>query len=165
LLYSGVTMKGHYTHSGGPSQSSCIALDSTPVGSPSGSQFGALLYVGSTETTGFGSAIPDNRVIKCGVLYSDTPVVQIWGKATGPTGWTKVYSGFAMGSYHNQASGDLICVDSENFDATIVSPYQGALYYPAEYQVSPSNGGLNPALQEHHVACSVYKKNDPSMLS
>jgi len=162
VLYTGVAMNNHSTSPGGAGDTICVDSDPEVAGdavrSGGANLFGGVTQIPSTAQISE-SEIPDQSVIKCVVLFSETPVLHIWGKSTGPAGWFKAYSGYAMASHSDiVGGGERICVDSENFEDTPHVNDSGALFYPTEFD-NPTLIGLPGELDHRELTCSVFLKN------
>lgn len=158
LLYSGMAMGSLYTNSDA-SGSICIASDAEAPPIFPGSGMGDM-YPASIASSP-SSEIKLRTIIQCAVLFSETPTLEIWGKTTGPVGWTKVYSGFSMSPHFSHSGpGDRICVDGENYDDSITTSFFGAIYYPS-YTILPEGGKgiLSETLDNRQLTCAVFQKN------
>jgi len=159
LLHSGIVMgtnSGHF----GSGNTLCVTTDAENSGF--GSFTGNLIYVGLTQTgvTPFSSEIPDSKIIQCAVLFSETPILQIWGKTTGPTGWSNVYSGYSMSTFFSfQGGNDRICIDAENFDDSISGSKttSGNHFYPTV--IKSFSSGVLEELHGTILSCAVFAKN------
>ncbi|MCH7876887.1 MAG: hypothetical protein IIA20_01395 [Thaumarchaeota archaeon] len=158
LLHSGIVMGTNSEHFGS-GNTLCVATDAENSGFVSST--GDLIYAGLTQTgvTPFSSEIPDSKIIQCAVLFSVTPILQIWGKTTGPTGWSNVYSGYSMSTHLAFHGGnDRICIDAENFDDSISGTIatSGNLFYPTTIKFS---SGVLEEVHNTIMSCAVFAKN------
>ncbi len=157
LIYSGYVYGSNFSHAG---PNNYIVVHPGNPGESMGGAILSLLYPAETETSGpLVATIPTNYKVKAAVCYCDAPTLTIWGTDTPPTGWTTLYTGYAMGPHYNQVGGPVgpICVDNLNFQPDTFGNNGGAPLYPITTETSGFT--VDATLHNRLVKCVVCKKN------
>lgn len=152
LIYSGFGYSSHYDRVGMPA-----LVISSAASSPVRSSVSALFF--PIVTAGPIDGISSETHLKGAVCLAPRPVSILWGTDQAPSGWDLLYRGTALGPHYTfDGPGDLICVDTEDYDDSSPAspPLLGyALMYEASVQRSaPGDGGL----ESRTLRCAVVMK-------
>lgn len=118
---------------------------------------GALFYPLHTAEAGtYPPGVTANTYLSGSVCFSDKPTFVLWGSRTPLSGWTALYSGYAMGPHYTHAgSYGPLCIDTVDFDASATSTPSSAFLYSIRVQLGASG---DESLQGKYVRCVVCQK-------
>ena len=157
LIYSGYVFGSHFSHAG-PQNYTVIQTGDTGLVM---SNNDGILYPTQIETGGSPllSFIQQSSKVKAAVCYSNSPTLTIWGTHTPPSGWTTLYTGYAMGPLfqHVGPAGGPICVDHLNFEPEVIVNQNGALLYAIK--TNTVSYGVEVDMDGRTVKCVVCKKD------
>jgi hypothetical protein len=126
LLYSGIALSDHYTHSGGSAEPTC--MKGGDPGAANGNNHDILYPLGIDANAG-APGIAGLTTVKCAAVFVESPTFELWGSDQCPAGWSPAYTGLSMGAYHRHNKNNRQCIDNVNYDGSQPHPGAAGLLY------------------------------------
>jgi len=157
LIYSGVLYSSHYTHNGSGTSLCMAPHHDDPGEHTGGSSLADYTYPALTHAL-TPPGITGYSRIKCAVILSDSPTVNVVGTWNSPPGWSIAYKGILMGAHYSEpAPNERSCVDSDEFDDSLGhSRPDGGLYRGTT--IAGANGMLDKFVPTRFVKCATLIK-------